>query len=96
MEERNNSGALFKNDKKDSDKHPDYKGSATVGGVEYWLSAWINTAATSGKKYMSLRLEPKQAQATNGNAQPEQPKRNPPRGTPPAQPSQDFDDDIPF
>ena len=36
-----NRGSLFKNDRKDDAKFPDYKGSVYVEGVEYWLSAWI-------------------------------------------------------
>ncbi len=30
MEKKDNSGVLFKNDKKESEKHPDYKGNITV------------------------------------------------------------------
>jgi uncharacterized protein (DUF736 family) len=53
-----NRGALFKNAKKDSDKHPDYKGSINVGGVEYWLSSWLRVSK-QGEKYLSLSVEPK-------------------------------------
>lgn len=35
-----NKGAIWGNDKKESDRHPDFKGSINVEGVEYWLSAW--------------------------------------------------------
>lgn len=55
-----NTGSLFKNDRKESDSHPDYKGSAVIGGVEGWLDAWINTSA-NGVKYMSLKFKPKDA-----------------------------------
>lgn len=54
-------GSLFKNDKKTTDKHPDYKGSAQIEGVEYWLSAWVNTSR-DGRKYMKLKFEPKQTE----------------------------------
>ena len=54
-----NRGALFKNDDKQSDKHPDYKGSINIDGVEYWLSSWIKTSK-QGNKFMSLSVQPKQ------------------------------------
>ena len=35
-------GSIFKNDKKETDKHPDYKGSLmTPDGVECWVSMWV-------------------------------------------------------
>lgn len=57
-EQRDNSGILFKNDRKDSDKHPDYNGNALIAGVEYWISAWIKTGAKG--KFMSLAFKPKE------------------------------------
>lgn len=53
-----NRGALFKNEKK-AENHPDYKGSINVGGVDFWLSAWIKR--TEEKTYMSLSVQPKEA-----------------------------------
>jgi len=54
-----NTGALFKNDKKASEKHPDYKGSANVDGTEYWVSAWIKTSK-NGQTFMSFAYTAKE------------------------------------
>jgi hypothetical protein len=58
-ETKNNSGALFKNQRKEKDTHPDYKGNAVIDGVDMWISAWIRTAQSTGDKYMSLSFQPK-------------------------------------
>lgn len=55
-----NSGALFKNTKKEKDTHPDYNGSINVDGVDYWLNAWLKTSAKTGDKFMSLSVKPKE------------------------------------
>jgi len=35
-----NRGAIWKNDSKEKETHPDFTGSLNVEGVEYWVSAW--------------------------------------------------------
>lgn len=56
--DNNLSGALFKNDKKETEKHPDYKGSCEIEGTEYWVSSWLNESK-NGRKYLSLKFSPK-------------------------------------
>jgi hypothetical protein len=51
-------GALFKNDRKETENHPDYTGQINVGGVDYWLSAWIKEGRSG--KFMSLSIKPKE------------------------------------
>ena len=58
-----NRGSLFKNDRKDDAKFPDYKGSLNVDGVEYWISAWIKLSK-DGQKFMSLSIKNKNADAS--------------------------------
>jgi hypothetical protein len=57
-----NSGMLRKNQTKQKDSHPDYRGKINVGGVEYWISAWIKVGREgtklAGEKYMSLSVQP--------------------------------------
>jgi hypothetical protein len=59
-----NSGMLARNDKKETEKHPDFKGSINVDGVDYWLSAWVREGKEGGKmagrKFFSLSVSPKE------------------------------------
>jgi hypothetical protein len=83
-EQKPNTGSLFKNDRKEADSHPDYKGSALIDGLgDCWLDAWINTAK-DGTKYMSLKIKPKDQQGGGGSAPRSQPI------------NADLDDDVPF
>lgn len=92
-----NSGALFKNDRKETASHPDYKGQINVNGVDYWLSAWIKPMKNDPeKRFMSLSVKPKEAPAQQNQA---------PRNTPQRQTTgavrggggfDDMDSDIPF
>lgn len=47
--DNNNRGSIWKNDKKETDKHPDFTGSLNVDGVEYWVSAWKRKPDQSDK-----------------------------------------------
>lgn len=44
MKDKPNSGALFKNDKRPTEKHPHYRGSVTTELSKWSLSLWETTA----------------------------------------------------
>jgi len=44
MDNKLNSGVLFRNTKKQSEKHPDYKGEVNVDGQTYELVMWSRTS----------------------------------------------------
>lgn len=58
-----NSGMLMRNDRRATDKHPEFTGSLNVDGVDYWVSAWVNEgkpgSKIEGKKYFSLKVNRK-------------------------------------
>lgn len=81
------SGVLFKNDnQREGKQDPNAKGSATIGGVEYWVSAWTNTTK-DGKKYQRLKFKAKEQQPA---AAPKAEDLKAPA------PPLEFDDEIPF
>ena len=49
-----NSGALFKNDKKGNERSPDYSGKINVNGKDLRLAAWIKEGKSG--KFMSLKV----------------------------------------
>jgi hypothetical protein len=61
-QQRPNSGTLSKNDKKTEDRHPEYRGSAVIGGKQFWISAWVKEGKLG--KFFSLSFTEK----TDGNA----------------------------
>lgn len=82
-EQKELTGALFKNEEKTDDTHADFNGSAKIGGKEYWLNAWVNVYEKEGqkRKYYKLSFKPKQAQSA---------------ATPAKTGFDTMDDDIPF
>lgn len=58
-----NRWTLNKNDRKESDSHPDYKGKINIDGVDYWLDGWIKEGANG--KFISGSVKPKDG-ASNG------------------------------
>jgi adenine-specific DNA methylase len=84
-----NTGALFQNDRKENDKHPDRTGSGEVAcphcgsSWQVWLSGWLRKTK-DGKPFLSISLRPKEDQKRNALTKEESrdaqaPRRPPPR-----------------
>jgi len=82
----NNRGAIWPNDHKETENHPDYTGVYTSeSGVEYWVSAWKRKQTDSDKApVLRFTLNPKDAKPAKGK-----PKKQTPA-------TLEFEDDIPF
>ena len=55
MEQKQNTGAIFKNNKKEKETHPDYRGKINVDGVEKEIALWVNTSK-NGLQYFSASI----------------------------------------
>jgi hypothetical protein len=64
MENKLNSGAIFKNDKKLSANHPDYKGKVNVNGKEMEVALWVKQGK-NGSFFSASFSEPYVAPAQN-------------------------------
>jgi len=83
-----NRGQFWGNDKKETDKHPDFKGSINVEGTEYWLSAWKRKPGAHAKApAISISIQKKEDVHNQGV---ENASEAIDQSTP------DFDDSIPF
>lgn len=69
-EQKDNTGTLFINNRKQNDRQPDRTGTVMIDGVEYYLSGWdksgpsgdrINLAVTKKEAKQEQRQDAKQA-----------------------------------
>lgn len=56
-EQKDNSGALFKNNRRQKDTDPHYTGKIVVNGQVFWVSGWSNESQ-SGERYLSVKVRP--------------------------------------
>ena len=63
-QQKDNSGSLFKNERREKDTHPHATGTALIDGVEYWVSAWTKEGKKG--KFQSLSFKRKEERAADG------------------------------
>lgn len=89
FEQRDNSGTVFVNERKENDSHPDRTGSAMIDGVQYWVSGWVKTGAKG--QFLSLAFKRKEGTGARPSTERDTPVRKP-------APSRhdDMNDEVPF
>lgn len=93
-EPKDNTGSLFKNDRREKDTHAHARGSAMIDGVEYYLDAWTNEDR-NGNKYQSIKF--KRKTGADGRGEAKQPYGGGDNGGWVGKvPADDLNDDIPF
>ena len=60
--------SLWANDRKESDRHPDYKGKALIDGTLYDVALWSRTDR-NGNQYYTGKIEVRQLQQNGGSAE---------------------------
>ena len=58
MENKTNTGAIFKNDKKTSANQPDYRGKVNVNGKEMEIALWVKTSSAGNSYFSASFSEP--------------------------------------
>lgn len=57
-----NRGSIWKNERKETEKHPDFTGSINVEGKEFWLNAWKRKpGAKENSPALTFSVNPKTA-----------------------------------
>jgi hypothetical protein len=59
-EQKDLTGSLFTNKRKEKETHPNSAGSCLINGVEYWISGWTKTT-DKGEKWISLSFKAKES-----------------------------------
>lgn len=93
MSEYDNSGLIFRDEGKQSEKDRDYRGSCTIAGKEYWISGWVKEGRKG--KFLSLSFKFKEPKKPLAGAS--SPAAKPAAATAPSGRTADVEpDDIPF
>ena len=61
QQQRDGTGALFRNSEPRGEQSPTYTGVVVAGNVEYRVAGWVKTSSKTGEKYLSLALTPRDA-----------------------------------
>src|SRR5262249_20418727 len=68
FEHKDDSGSLWRNDRRETGQQPEYKGDGVVNGEPFWINAWVKQSQKTGKKYFSIAFKPKRERVSSGRS----------------------------
>ena len=80
--DKTNTGILSRNDRREKETHPEFRGEINVDGTDYWLSAWVKEKKDGSGRFFSLSVRPKEEKTSKPAAK--------------SQRLEDMDSDLPF
>ena len=92
FEQKDLSGSLFVNSKKESERHPDWTGTCRIEGKDYWVSMWQSDGRSA--KTHSLAFKAKDGTAARPDDKAAEFKRETEKHFPGARVA--LDDEVPF
>jgi hypothetical protein len=69
--DKTNRGEFYREEDKKNPNGPDYTGPLDVAGVPHRLAGWIKESKKTGKKFLSLAIEPKGEAEAKTKAKPD-------------------------
>ena len=91
---RDNSGTLFRNDKREKDSQPHARGEAMIGGVLYEVAAWTKEGRNG--RFQSLSFKEKEAHRERQDSKPKRSYGEESGGMYGGGSAAALDDDLPF
>lgn len=67
-EDRDLSGILFRNNRKQQPNHADYNGSCRIDGVDYWMNAWLKEGKNGRFMSFSFRRKEQSGQSRQSDS----------------------------
>ncbi len=96
--DNSNQFTLSRNEKRNNDRQPEFRGELDIDGVKYELAAWVRevrSGPNAGKKFFSGKVSPKaDPNADSGSRRQQPPQQQRPAPTPKFDPVEE--EGIPF
>ena len=64
-------GILSRNDRREKDSQPEFRGDCAINGTQFWIDAWVQERKDgSGRKFFGLKFRAKDVQHAGAEPSP--------------------------